>query len=312
MSSHPDLPPNPREARYRRPPLHWAAYPVTLALIVISFIVAALSQLGSKDARVSALFFREPPLVEFGDGQEFTLENLSEFDGTDSPEVSLAKLRVMQALVKHGERSRFADITTGQVWRLFTPMFLHFGAMHLIFNMMVLWEFGRLLESRFGAWRYLLLALGISLAANVTQALVSGTNFGGMSGVNYGLFGFIFVRQTFHPAGDIRLNPQTAPYMFIWLIICFTGYAGPIANGAHVAGLVAGAAAGWVNSMMGGGWALIKRRREFQRSMDRSASTLHQCAVCKRTERDDPNLEFRVAADEEEYCVDHLPGRNGS
>ena len=33
------------------------------------------------------------------------------------------------------------------------------------------------------------------------------------------------------------------------------------------------------------------------------------CATCDRTEHDDPDLEFRVAADGEEYCKEHLPSR---
>jgi hypothetical protein len=34
---------------------------------------------------------------------------------------------------------------------------------------------------------------------------------------------------------------------------------------------------------------------------------LHRCAVCGATELTDPNLDFRVARDGEEYCIAHLP-----
>jgi hypothetical protein len=37
------------------------------------------------------------------------------------------------------------------------------------------------------------------------------------------------------------------------------------------------------------------------------AESLHKCAVCGATELTDPNLEFRVARDGEEYCMKHLP-----
>jgi len=33
---------------------------------------------------------------------------------------------------------------------------------------------------------------------------------------------------------------------------------------------------------------------------------LHRCAICGATEVSDPNLEFRVARNGEEYCVPHL------
>ncbi len=39
---------------------------------------------------------------------------------------------------------------------------------------------------------------------------------------------------------------------------------------------------------------------------------LHHCKVCGRTEVTAPELEFRVAADGEEYCLTHLPSRRGN
>jgi hypothetical protein len=50
-----------------------------------------------------------------------------------------------------------------------------------------------------------------------------------------------------------------------------------------------------------------KRRLKFAAGSVPSDEPLHRCVVCKRSERDDPELEFRVARDGEEYCVEHLP-----
>jgi hypothetical protein len=50
-----------------------------------------------------------------------------------------------------------------------------------------------------------------------------------------------------------------------------------------------------------------KRRLKFAAGSVPVDEPLHRCAVCKRTERDDAELEFRVARDGEEYCVEHLP-----
>jgi hypothetical protein len=50
-----------------------------------------------------------------------------------------------------------------------------------------------------------------------------------------------------------------------------------------------------------------KRRLKFAAGSVPVDEPLHRCAVCKRSERDDPELEFRVARDGEEYCVEHLP-----
>ena len=57
----------------------------------------------------------------------------------------------------------------------------------------------------------------------------------------------------------------------------------------------------------------IQRKRKFQQEMKRSAPSgdgpRHRCAVCGRTELDDPNLEFRYCSKcngNYEYCQDHL------
>jgi hypothetical protein len=49
------------------------------------------------------------------------------------------------------------------------------------------------------------------------------------------------------------------------------------------------------------------RRRRFETQSRSSTETLHRCAVCGATEVTDPNLDFRVARDGEEYCMTHLP-----
>jgi hypothetical protein len=49
------------------------------------------------------------------------------------------------------------------------------------------------------------------------------------------------------------------------------------------------------------------RRMKFTSDSVRADEPLHRCAVCKRTERDDGDLEFRVSLNGEEYCVEHLP-----
>ncbi|HWB60375.1 MAG TPA: hypothetical protein VG733_12845 [Chthoniobacteraceae bacterium] len=56
--------------------------------------------------------------------------------------------------------------------------------------------------------------------------------------------------------------------------------------------------------------AVSQRRLNFQRAVARGDDSLHRCEVCNRTENSDPDLEFRVAADGHEYCVDHLPGKS--
>jgi membrane associated rhomboid family serine protease len=201
-----------------------------------------------------------------------------------------------------------ADIKSGQVWRLFTPMFLHFSILHLVFNLYWLWMLGSLLEIRYRSWNYLLLVLAVALVSNLAQALAQGTSFGGMSGVNYGLFGFLFLHGRYHPAPSFRLDSQTVFMMLAWLVFCFTGALGPVANWAHSFGFLTGAGVGFTHAMLAGGGKLIKRRGEFKRAVSSvRLDALHQCHVCGITERDDPDAEFRVCPDGEEYCTKHLP-----
>ena len=49
------------------------------------------------------------------------------------------------------------------------------------------------------------------------------------------------------------------------------------------------------------------RRRRFEEHSRSEAEPLHKCAVCGATELTDPNLDFRVSRDGEEYCTAHLP-----
>ncbi len=55
---------------------------------------------------------------------------------------------------------------------------------------------------------------------------------------------------------------------------------------------------------------VASRRRKFDMAKIPEDESLHRCENCGKTERDDPELEFRVAEDGEEYCVDHPPGRS--
>ncbi len=48
------------------------------------------------------------------------------------------------------------------------------------------------------------------------------------------------------------------------------------------------------------------RRAKFSRAQSTGEQTLHRCAECGKTELSDPEMDFRVTADGEEYCLDHL------
>lgn len=136
-------------------------------------------------------------------------------------------------------------IRSGEVWRIWTPMFLHFGWLHLLFNSFWLRDFGMLLEDRVGSLRFLLLVLVIGAVSNILQFQIVGPNFGGMSGVNYGLFGYLWVRGKLDPNSGLGVSEQTVLWMGVWYIVCWLpGLSGDIANWAHAGGLAAGVTLG--------------------------------------------------------------------
>jgi GlpG protein len=142
-------------------------------------------------------------------------------------------------------RSAFADIGTGEVWRLVTPIFLHFSPLHLVGNLYWLFTLGGMIEARQGSRRLLLLVLALAVFSNVAQAWSSGPFFGGISGVTFGLFGYVWMRSRYDPQSGFFLQPMTVVFMMGWFLICAVGAVGGIANGAHGGGLFLGMLIGY-------------------------------------------------------------------
>ena len=52
------------------------------------------------------------------------------------------------------------------------------------------------------------------------------------------------------------------------------------------------------------------RRRRYAEASIPEEEPLHRCTVCQRTERSNPELDFRVSSrDGNDYCMEHLPKR---
>jgi GlpG protein len=141
------------------------------------------------------------------------------------------------------------EVMEGQVWRVITPIFLHFGFLHLLFNMFWLHDLGSLIENRRGTGYFVAFILLAAIISNIAQYCVSGPSFGGMSGVVYGLFGYVWMKGKFDPGDGIEMNPSTVTIMLAWFALCFTGIFGHVANWAHAAGLAVGTLWGYASAM---------------------------------------------------------------
>lgn len=178
--------------------------PVTAALIAACGLVAVVSSLGAQAQRVEFLFY---PLVS-----------------------------------ADGVLALLADINTpAELLRSLTPMFLHFGELHLVFNMLWLWYFGRQLEAIQPAWVFALLIVITAFVSNTTQFLfIQYNNFGGMSGVVYGLVGYTWVIHVLMPRSNLLIRSNMF-VVFVAALVVMELLAGSwIATAAHVGGLVSG------------------------------------------------------------------------
>lgn len=152
-----------------------------------------------------------------------------------------------------------ATYARGEYWRLLTPIFLHFGLLHLVFNMLWLWELGRRIETTLGSLVLLAIVVLTGAGGNIAQHLYDGTVlFGGMSGVIYGLLGYMWVWARLKARPPLVLPPGIMLVMMLWLLACMSGLVeslgfGAIANAAHLGGLVLGA-------LLGLGTALLYSR----------------------------------------------------
>jgi GlpG protein len=152
-----------------------------------------------------------------------------------------------RSLTMSNFRSGLREVISGEIWRLFTPALLHGNWLHLILNMWWLLDLGSMVEARESSRKLFALVLIVGVLSNLTQWFFVGPNFVGMSGVVYGLLGYIWMRGKFDPSSGLFLHPQTVMVMMIWFFACWFVIPG-VANHAHTGGLVVGMAWGVASS----------------------------------------------------------------
>lgn len=137
-------------------------------------------------------------------------------------------------------------IASQEWWRLITPTFLHFSLTHLIFNCLWIYILGSKIEINDGRGIFLTLFFISGLSSNLGQYFITGDYlFGGLSGAVYGLLGYCFILDLDNRSQRYDLPNALYLFMFIWLLIGFTGLLkifgfGNVANIAHLVGMIAG------------------------------------------------------------------------
>lgn len=139
-------------------------------------------------------------------------------------------------------------VARGEVWRVATSGFLHAGLIHLLFNMVILYQLGSALESRVGKARFLGLyclslvggSIGVMLLQAPTRPAV------GASGAVFGLMGAVVVQAR---RGRSPIESSVGGLLVLNLVITFV--LPGIAIGGHLGGLVAGLVGGLLVRVVG-------------------------------------------------------------
>lgn len=157
------------------------------------------------------------------------------------------------AVVFEGMKLRTADVMGGEVWRLASYGLLHSlqSPMHLLFNAMMLFFFGRDLEQRWGPWRFLLFVLLGAIAGGIAVVgaglLHIGT--GAAIGISGAVEAAVVTWALFNRDREVLLF-MIAPVRGIWLITFAIAMwmldavsVSDISAAAHFGGIVFGALA---------------------------------------------------------------------
>ncbi len=140
--------------------------------------------------------------------------------------------------------------TQGEWWRMFTCMFLHIGVLHLLFNMLALWNVGGFMERLLGSTGFLVLYLLAGLLGSV--ASVAWNPFvvsAGASGAIFGLYGGLLAFLVRHRAMQQHASLaalRTNTLVFLGYNLVYGFIQQGIDMAAHLGGLAGGFAGGFV------------------------------------------------------------------
>jgi rhomboid protease GluP len=140
----------------------------------------------------------------------------------------------------------------GQWWRLLTSIFLHFGLLHIAFNMFALYVNGMAVERIFGSARYLVIYLVAGICGSVASLLWHPiVNGAGASGAIFGVLGaliaFLLRKEGGVPPSILKAQLRAAAIFVIYNLVFSAGVQG-IDNAAHLGGLAGGFVMGFILS----------------------------------------------------------------
>ena len=149
-----------------------------------------------------------------------------------------------QYMAEHGAMYPPYVAENGQYWRLFTSMFMHFGLMHILNNMVMLGAVGRIVEIAMGHVRFLIVYIAAGICGSVLSYVVMLHNndyavSAGASGAIFGMVGalvwIVIVNRGFYEG----ISRQQVIFMVILMIYYGVSTSG-VDNWDHLGGLAGG------------------------------------------------------------------------
>jgi len=139
--------------------------------------------------------------------------------------------------------SVFYSADPGQWYRIVTSGFLHFGIIHLAFNMYLLYLLGQMLEPAIGRIRFALVYIAALLGGSAGAMLLEPDGLhGGASGAVFGLMAAAFVGYMLRGVNPLTTGIGTTLLLNVVITFSIPG----ISKGGHLGGAVAGALCGLV------------------------------------------------------------------
>ncbi|MEP2776933.1 MAG: hypothetical protein ABJQ29_12120 [Luteolibacter sp.] len=216
-----------------------------------------------------------------------------------------------------------SKILSGEVWRVVTFLFSASGSMGLggfsllviYFTVIIAFMVSDGLEEAWGTFRTSLFCyVGFAglLLANYLYSLITPYAIPATGLIFYGSAFFAFA--TLFPRVELMLF-LIIPVQVRWLalfqavLLVVSVFQSPLFIGFVILGYGNYLLWAGIPGLRGQARVVssIKRKRNFDKAKPSSESAFHCCATCKKTELSDPELEFRMAEDGNEYCADHIP-----
>lgn len=131
-------------------------------------------------------------------------------------------------------------IRDGQVYRLFTGIFLHGGIFHLLFNCYALYVIGAQVENFFGKFKFAIIYLVAGISGALFSVMFGGNSASiGASGAIFGLMGaLVYFGYHYRVYLGNVVKSQIIPLIVLNLILGFS--MSGIDNFAHIGGLIGG------------------------------------------------------------------------